>query len=45
MLKNLLNAMHDAIKWCLHVVLVPFMAVLKAVITGLQHLYDELAKV
>ena len=45
MFKNLLNAIHDVVKGLLHAVLVPVVAVLKAVIAGLTHLLIEVEKV
>lgn len=42
--KVLLNAIHDVVKWVLHVVCTPIVAMLKAVEAGLTHLREELEK-
>lgn len=44
MLKELLNYFHTAIKRLLHVILIPVVALLKAMIAGLQYIHDELEK-
>lgn len=44
-IKSLLDAIHDSVRWVLHIVLIPLIAVLKAVDTGVQHLITELSKV
>lgn len=43
--KNILNSIHEAAQWCLHMGLVPVIALLKASIAGLQHIHDELTKI
>jgi len=40
-----LIALHDVGKWLLHVVLIPVVAGLKALISGLTYIHDEIAKV
>lgn len=45
MFKSLLNAIHDVVHLGLHIVLIPVMASLKAVIAGLTHLEAELSKI
>lgn len=45
MLKNLLIAIHDAIRWGLRVVLIPVLAVLKGLDTVLVHVIKELSNV
>lgn len=42
--KNILNAIHDGLQWCLHMAAAPPVAALKAVIAGLTYIHDELAK-
>lgn len=44
-LKTFLTSALDALQWILHVVLIPVIAVLKAIDTGIQHLITELGKV
>ncbi len=44
-LKALLTALHDVGQWLLHVILIPVLAALKALDTGIQHLIMELSKV
>ncbi len=44
MMKTLLNAIHTAVRWLVHVALIPVVALLKALVAGLQYLHDELAK-
>lgn len=43
--KTLLNAIHDTVQWTLHVVLIPVLAVLKAIQSAVSHLIEELSKV
>lgn len=43
-MKNLLNAIHDAAHALLHIILIPVIVVLKAVIAGAIHLETELSK-
>lgn len=44
-IKDLLNAFHDTVKFIGHVILIPFIAVLKAIDSGCQHLITELSKI
>jgi len=44
-LKELLNAIHDTLKWVLHVVLIPVIAALKGITTVTTHVTTELEKV
>ena len=43
--KELLNSIHDSLRFLAHSALVPVIAVLKAVDAGVQHLVSELSKV
>jgi hypothetical protein len=43
--KSILRSIRDGVQWLLHVLLIPFMAVLKATDAGIQHLLTELGKV
>lgn len=42
--KALLNAVHDVVKWTLHVICVPAVAILKALASGIDHLIIEIEK-
>lgn len=42
MYKILMNGLHTAVKWLLHVILIPVLALLKAIIACLTYLRDEL---
>lgn len=42
--KELLNAIHDTVRFVGHVLLIPVIAILKAVDGGAQHLINELSK-
>ena len=42
--KALLDAIHDAVRWVLHIVFVPIVAGLKGLIAGLTYIHDEAAK-
>ncbi len=44
-MKTLLNAIHDVVHAGLHIVLIPVVAALKAVVAGLTHLLAEIEKV
>lgn len=44
-IKPFLSSLHDIAQWCLHIALIPVMACLKAVIFGLQHMFDALSKI
>lgn len=44
-MKTFLNSVHKAIKWVGHIALIPVVAGLKAMISGMQYLHDEAEKV
>lgn len=44
-IKELLNAFHDAVKWALHVCLIPVVALLKGVTAISTHVTTELERV
>lgn len=43
--KELLNSIHDTVRWLGHVALIPVIAALNAVIAGATHVRDELGKI
>lgn len=43
--KELLNAIHDVVRWVGHVILVPIVAVLKGITALTTHLTIELEKI
>lgn len=45
MMKNLLNAFHDVVHALLHIILIPVVVTLKAMVAGLTHLLTEVEKV
>lgn len=44
-IKELLNAFHDAVKWVLHVCLIPLIALLKGLTAITTHVTTELERV
>lgn len=43
--KGLFNSIHAGLKWLLHVILIPVIALLKALTAGIAHLLIDLEKV
>jgi hypothetical protein len=43
--KGFLNSIHAAVKWLFHIILIPVVALLKALEAGIAYLVTELSKV